>query len=318
MLNQIDLSRFDLNLLVLFEAVFDERHVGRTADRLSLSPSAVSHGLGRLRILLGDPLFLKTPKGVVPTARAEALAGPVADILSRVRGVVATREPFDPARSSRSFTIGAPDGVSAVFLPPLLAVLAREAPGIDVRIRQLLPRPGTTGPGPHAWSDTIADLESRALDLAIVPAGGFPARFAERLFYREDFVIASRAGHPLLVRPTLEDYRAARHLVVSHGGDPHGFVDTLLAARGLSRHVALTVPNFLFALSVLADSDLVSALPRRFVAAHGARFGVVGVDPPLPLGDFALTIVVPDVALRDAGIAWLVDALEKVGRPLGG
>ena len=318
MLNQIDLSRVDLNLLVLFEAVFDERHVGRTAERLRLSPSAVSHGLGRLRTLLADPLFLKTPKGVVPTARAEALAGPVADILSRVRGVVATREPFDPARSSRSFTIGAPDGVSAVFLPPLLALLAKEAPGIDVRIRQLLPRPGSTGPGPHAWSDMVADLDAHALDIAIVPAGGFPARFAERPFYHEDFVVAARTGHPLLARLTLDDYCGARHLVVSHGGDPHGFVDTLLATRGLSRHVALTVPNFLFALAVLADSDLVSALPRRFVAAHGARFGVAGVDPPLPLSDFSLTIVVPVVALRDAGVSWLVDVLEKVRQSIAG
>jgi len=118
MLNEIDLSRADLNLLVLFEAVLEEGHVGRTADRLNLSPSAVSHGLGRLRRLLNDPLFLRTPKGVVPTARAIDLAEPIADILARVRSVVSTSEPFDPATSTRRFTIGAPDGVSAVILPP--------------------------------------------------------------------------------------------------------------------------------------------------------------------------------------------------------
>jgi DNA-binding transcriptional LysR family regulator len=101
MLNEIDLSRADLNLLVLFEAVLEERHVGRTADRLNLSPSAVSHGLGRLRRLLNDPLFLRTPKGVVPTARAIDLAEPIADILARVRSVVSTSEPFDPATSCR-------------------------------------------------------------------------------------------------------------------------------------------------------------------------------------------------------------------------
>src|SRR3954454_11358243 len=105
MLNEIDLSRTDLNLLVLFEAVLRERHVGRAADRLSLSPSAVSHGLGRLRRLLNDPLFLRTPRGVVPTARAEDLAAAVADVLSRVRSVVASAEPFDPATSRRRFTI---------------------------------------------------------------------------------------------------------------------------------------------------------------------------------------------------------------------
>ena len=114
MLNQIDLSRIDLNLLVLFEIVFQERHVGRSAERLHLSPSAISHGLGRLRTLLGDPLFLKTPKGVVPTERALQLATSVAEILARIRGVVSTAAPFDPRHSTRRFVIGAPDGVSSV------------------------------------------------------------------------------------------------------------------------------------------------------------------------------------------------------------
>ena len=89
MLHEIDISRADLNLLVLFAAVMEARHVGRAA-RLNLSPSAVSHALGRLRALLGDPLFLRTPKGVVPTQRAERLAPQIADILARVRGVVAS------------------------------------------------------------------------------------------------------------------------------------------------------------------------------------------------------------------------------------
>src|SRR5215218_3724156 len=103
-----DLSRTDLNLLVLFEVVLQERHVGRAAERLNLSPSAVSHGLGRLRRLLNDPVFLRTPKGVVPTARALELAGPIADILARVRQVVTSTEPFDPATTNRRFIVGAP------------------------------------------------------------------------------------------------------------------------------------------------------------------------------------------------------------------
>src|SRR5690349_5071230 len=113
MLNQIDLSRTDLNLLVLFEVVLDERHVGRAAARLNLSASAVSHGLGRLRRLLNDPLFLRTPKGVTPTARAFDLAPQIAEILARVRQVVADAAPFDPATSTRRFVIGAPDAVAA-------------------------------------------------------------------------------------------------------------------------------------------------------------------------------------------------------------
>src|SRR5919108_3706595 len=101
MLNETDLSRTDLNLLVLFEVVLEERHVGRAAEKLNLSPSAVSHGLTRLRRVLNDPLFLRTPKGVVPTARALELAAPIADLLARARHVIATAQPFDPATSAR-------------------------------------------------------------------------------------------------------------------------------------------------------------------------------------------------------------------------
>src|SRR5919108_4442051 len=101
MLNETDLSRADLNLLVLFDVVLEERHVGRAAERLNLSASAVSHGLRRLRRLLNDPLFLRTPKGVVPTARATELAEPIADILARIRRVMATAPSFDPSTSTR-------------------------------------------------------------------------------------------------------------------------------------------------------------------------------------------------------------------------
>ncbi|MFI0847509.1 LysR family transcriptional regulator [Mesorhizobium sp. IMUNJ 23232] len=308
MLHEIDLSRADLNLLVLFEVVFEERHVGRAAERLNLSASAVSHGLGRLRLLLADPLFLKTPKGVVPTQRAEELGNAVADILSRVRSVVATAQPFDPATSTRRFTIGSPDGVSAVFLPPLMEKLSRAAPRVAIGIRQLLPRQGETSPV-IAWKDALADLEARVMDVAIVPNEEFPARFARHPLYREDFIVAARAGHPFAADPSLPNYCAMQHLVVSQTGDPHGFVDNILLGQGLSRRVALTVPNFMFALAVLAATDLISALPRRFVEMQAARFGVVAVEPPLPLGTFTLNVVTQQVAMRDPGIEWLVGLL---------
>ncbi len=194
MLHEIDLSRVDLNLFVVFEAVLKERHVGRAAARLSLSPSAISHALGRLRRLLDDPVFLRTPKGVVPTARALELAGPIAEVLAGARRVVASAEPFDPLTSTRAFMLGAPDGVTA-FLLPLLARLGAEAPGVDIRLRQLLPSEGGQETGP-AWTPTLADLDARVIELAIGPFATVPARFEVRELWEEDFVIASRKGHP--------------------------------------------------------------------------------------------------------------------------
>ncbi|MET0722562.1 MAG: LysR family transcriptional regulator [Tardiphaga sp.] len=311
MLNQIDLSRIDLNLLVLFEIVFQERHVGRSAERLHLSPSAISHGLGRLRALLADPLFLKTPKGVVPTERASQLAMQVSEILARVRGVVSTATPFDPRHSARRFVIGAPDGISSVFLPPLLEALREMAPGVDVGLRQLLPTQGSVAID-LAWKDALKELEDRAMDIAIVPLEDVPARFYKRTLYEDDFVIAMRKGHSFRHNSNLKRYCEMQHLVVSHTGDAFGFVDVELAKKGLTRRVALTVPNFIFALSVLAETEMVSALPRRFLEIHGARFDVVAVKAPLPLPRFSINIVLPKVAMMDAGLAWLVQLLGQV------
>jgi DNA-binding transcriptional LysR family regulator len=310
MLHEIDLSRADLNLLVLFETIYEERHIGRAARRLNLSPSAVSHGLGRLRRLLNDPLFLKTPKGVVPTARAAELAAPIASALREVRGVLARTEPFDPSRSTRRFVLGAPDGMSAVILSPLLQALRRAAPGIDLAVRQVLPQAGNIAPE-HAWRGALEDLEARTLDVAIIPTDATPARFHRRLMFEEDFAILVRRGHPLTEDPSLERYCAAEHLVVSATGDAYGFVDAALAELGHARRIGLTLPHFMFALPVLAETDLACAVPRRFAHMFGRRFDLVAVAPPLPLPRFRLNAVVPEPALGDAGLAWLLARLAE-------
>lgn len=307
-MNQTDLSRADLNLLVLFEVVMEERHVGRSAARLNLTSSAVSHGLKRLRVLLRDPLFLKNPRGVVPTDRAVTLAPAIADILAGVRNVMSTAEPFDPKRSRRRFVIGAPDGVAAVFLGPLLQALAAKAPGIDIGIRQLLPKAGETTPA-LVWSEALDYLEARQMDVAVIPFAEVPVRFDSRVLFDEGFSIAMRKGHPFAQEATLENYCRMQHLVVSHSSNPHGNVDIVLAERGLSRRVSVTVPNFHFALAVLVETDLIAALPNHFLAMHAARHGIVAIDPPLAFPHYQVSAVVPRVALMDTGIAWLMECL---------
>ncbi|WGI72581.1 LysR family transcriptional regulator [Sinorhizobium meliloti] len=298
MLNEIDLSRADLNLLVLFETVFDERNVGRAAERLNLSASAVSHDLGRLRRLLNDPLFLKTPKGVVPTERAKELEAPIRDVLARVRTVISTAEPFDPARSRRRFTIGTADGFS-VFLPPLLDEIARTAPGIDLVVR-------------HMQMETaLSDLDGRLIDVAIAPFYELPARFAAQRLYEDDFVIAAQSRHPFLKNPTLENYCRMQHLLVAPRGDPSGIVDELLESRGLSRRVALAVPNFMLALDLLTKTQLVCVLPKRFVEMHAERFAVATAKLPLDLGAPTIQAVAPKAALMDGGLVWLLDVLGR-------
>jgi DNA-binding transcriptional LysR family regulator len=304
MLNEINLSRIDLNLLVLFEAVLEERHVARAATRLHVSPSAVSHGLGRLRRLMNDPLFLRQPKGVVPTDRARELAGAVADILERARRLMSQAEVFDPKTSRRRFLMGAPDGASAVMLPALIAELRATAPGIDLGVRNLVGN----------FEGSLAALDARELDTVIVPMRELPARFESRQLYDEDFVLVRRAGNALGRNVTLAAYCAAPHLVVSTSGDPRGPIDTELERRGKSRRVVMTVSNFMQALAIVSESDLVAALPRQFVAKHGKRYDVVVSEPPFPFLSAPIVAVAPKAAMRDAGLAWLLDVIVRAAK----
>jgi DNA-binding transcriptional LysR family regulator len=298
-MNEIDLSQIDLNLLVVFEAVFRAQHVGHAARRLHLTSSAVSHGLGRLRELFADPLFLKVPKGVLPTARAVALAPSIADALARVRGVLGSVEPFSPATSSRRFAIGLPDSSAAALLPPLLSMIARSAPGIDLSVRQLLPQDG------------VGELDSGQMDLLILPIDEVPARFVSKVVWEEEFVIAARAGHPFLKAPSLRRYCEQRHMLVSTSGNTSGYVDGVLAEKGLSRRVALSVQNFMLALAALCDSELVAALPSGLLATHAKRFGLGSVRPPLPFRRWQLRAVAARAAMTDLGVSWLFESVER-------
>lgn len=299
MLNQIDLASVDLNLLVLFDVVLAESHVGRAAARLHLSPSAVSHGLGRLRRLLHDPLFLKHPKGVVPTARASALAGPIADVLAGVRRVVETAEPFDPSTSRRRFVVGAPDALAPVILGPFFAAVRRAAPGIDLGMRNVM----------APFGAALGLLDARELDIAVLPLDEVPARFAAQALFEERFRIGMRRGHKLGRAPTLARYAAAEHVLVSATGDPYGNIDEALDRLGRKRRVTLAVPTFMVALSVIAESDIVGAIPSSLLRTQADRFGLVTAPLPFELPVSFIHSIVPQAALSDAGIAWLVDVL---------
>lgn len=306
MVNKTDLSRVDLNLLVLFEVVLEELHVGRAARRLNLTPSAVSHGLGRLRELMRDPLFLRQPKGVVPTERARQLAVPVAEILERTRQVLDRAERFDPGKSERRFMIGAPDAVTSILLPKLLSEVRRTAPGIDLGIRNLVGQ---------QFEQALSALDQRTLDVALLPIADPPARFLARtIFDVEDFVLVRRAGHPIGRRITLDRYCQAAHVMISVTGDARGPVDERLASLGRQRRVVLTVSNFMHALAIVAASDLIAAVPRRFAAIYGGRFDLVSSEPPFEMPSEPIRAIAPAVAMSDAGLAWLLDMLQKAAK----
>jgi DNA-binding transcriptional LysR family regulator len=163
----------------------------------------------------------------------------------------------------------------------------------------------------------LADLDARRVDLSVQPIVELPPRFQAAPLYDEEFAIAMRTGHPLASRLTLDRYCSAKHLLVSMTGDPHGNVDARLKKLGRARRVVATVPNFLFALAVVAETDLIAAVPRRS-AAYARRFNVVLVEPPAalaPLARSAIQVIATRAAMADPGVAWLfrvvVECLAK-------
>lgn len=301
MLKQMNLASVDLNLLVLFEIVFQEQHVARAAQRLGLSPSAISHGLRRLRELLGDPLFVKVPKGVESTPRARELAAPVADVLGRVRNVLGATSAFDPATATRRFTLGMPDAIAAVMLPALLARARRVAPNVALSIRHLLPR------------ESLTELEAHTIDVAIAPVLDLPARFLSRPLYPDDFVVVARRGHAFLRTPTLKSYCSFPHVLVSTSGDARGFVDDALENKGLARQVSLVVPSFLLALAALPETPFLSVVPRALAARHAKHFALGCTEFPFQLrGNELVRAVTLRPTSNDSAIAWLLDTLEQV------
>ena len=308
MLNHSQLARADLNLLLLFDLLFEEGNAGRAAARLNLSPSAVSHALRRLRRLFDDPLFLPSPRGMVATDRARELAPEIRHIAESIGEVLASIQPFDPATSTRRFTIGAPDAAVSILVPSLVARLSKDAPGMDLSILQLLPRPGSGDPE-HAWHDALAELDSGRLDVVILPYHPPASRFTVVPLYFEDFVIATALGHAFAKSPSIDRLAAARHVLVSATGDQSGFVDLLLADRGHERRVALTVPSFFMATAAIASSDLIGAIPRRFAHQAAQSYEIEIVEPPFEMGSADLNAIVPSAAMLDRGVNWLLEAV---------
>ena len=293
-----DLAGVDLNLLVVLRALVEERSVTRAAGRIGRSQPAVSNALARLRQLLGDPLLVREGQVMVPTARALALAGPVAEALDRIHGAITPPPPFDPARTERVFRVASDDLVACSVVAPRLAALRQRAPGATL---ELLPA------APEAPVDALGE---GSLDLAIGVYLDVPATLAWRDLAQHRFVVLARAGHPALVGGLdLERYAAAEHLLVSSRGVVRSVVDYVLSTVGRSRRVVLTVPQFLVVPSLLATSDLIATVPDLVAASLPAASGLVVVPAPIELPVFPLRAVWHRRRDGDAGLCWLIERL---------
>ena len=274
----VNFRTFDLNLLRVFDEVMAERNLTRAARNLSITQPAVSNALRRLRDVLGDELVSRSGAGVEPTPRALALWPTVRDALRQLQHTLAPGE-FDASTADTTFLLAMADATAAELIPGLVKIVEKEAPAISLRVLPLTTR------------DPRRMLEQEEVDMAI---GYFPAviaslagrgqsgvgvAFETQRLYLGQYVCVMRRGHPLAEAPlTLDDYCAARHLLVSFSGRPYGFIDQTLGALGRERRIVVTVNQFFTAGRVVANSDLLTVLPRHFVT-------VTGIDDQLVLRD---------------------------------
>jgi DNA-binding transcriptional LysR family regulator len=247
----VKLGAIDLNLLVVFDAVMQERNVTRAGQRLGLSQPAMSHALTRLRYMLKDDLFVRSPKGMRPTPRAEELAFPVRTALDALQHSLEPPQ-FVPAKSTRSFRIAADNYAAIVVVGPLVARISKIAPGVTLEFR------------PSGTLDIIELLDRDELDVAIGSFAIEGERFSHALLLEDDFVVVLRKGHPAADggELSLEKFAALSHLVISSGSYPTDFIDQALARRRLKRRIQLRAP-FLSAVRILVASDMVAILRRR-------------------------------------------------------
>lgn len=265
----MQLKTFDLNLLVVFEAVLRERSVTKAADKLGLSQPAMSHALNRLRWMLKDQLFIRTPEGMMPTPRAEHLAEPISHALLELQRTLDPEE-FVPEEANRRFVVAVNNYAAIVLAGPIFAECRAVAPNVRLSLRAS----GTL--------NVPEMLDRGELDLAILGRQASVGRFSSQSLMEDNYVAVMRRGHPMTQqRFEIEAFAALPHLVISSSGDDLGFVDAELEARGLSRVVMAEAP-YLAAGSILTQSDMVAVMGGQIAAEFRRAHPVESIALPIP------------------------------------
>jgi DNA-binding transcriptional LysR family regulator len=275
----MELHEIDMNLLVVFNQLLIERRVSKVADNLGISQPAVSNSLAKLRKLLGDDLFLRTPKGMEPTPFADQLAESVSYALAMIHSGLNQRTSFEPATSERAFSLGMTDIGEIYFLPALIERLRRVAPHVTLSTVR------------NTAINLRDELESGKVDLAIGLLPQLKAGFFQRRLFSQSYVCLMRRGHRLdKKKVSLAEYSAAEHLLVVSAGTGHGKVDELLQRSGVARTVRLTVPHYVSVGHILQGSDLIATVPQRLAERLLEPFGLVQVPLPAKVPDVAINV----------------------------
>lgn len=302
-----DLRMLDFGLVAGLEALIEERHVSRAAARLGITQPAMSSALARLRILLGDPLLIRSGQGMVPTSRALALLAPVKRLLAAGREVLSTAEGFEPTSSHEIFRLIGTDYMQIVVLPPLLEKLELAAPGVN-----LLVRPAN----PMKVPELLANAQ---VDLGIGFLRDPPGNLHARLLLEEPSVCVARRPHPALNgRISLDQFCRLSHVRVtpSKAGIYAAMIDEQLNHLRVTVRSALTVPGYLVAPAVAARTNLLAIVPKRVALVFAAAMPLQLLEPPIPIPPLRISLYWHDRSHRDPRHRWLRGLIAEIGAGL--
>ena len=294
----MNLQSIDLNLLVAFEALMDERNVTRASKRVGLSQPAMSNALTRLRRTFDDPLLVRTSNGMAPTSAAHALIEPVRLALSQLRAILQEKPSFDPAATGHTFHVLANDYAEVILLAPLARQVRNLAPQVSIRVH----RPANVFLPPSASS--LAD----SFDVAI---GFFPdalaldARVRSEILFEEENVCIASGRHPSIRgKLSFRQYASASHAAVFYKSEGPGIIDTLLAQKGLARSTVIQVPHFCSVPFLVASSDLIATVPKRLASRFSKALKLQTLAVPFAIPPFRLTLLWHQRLDSDPAQAW--------------
>lgn len=297
----LDPRNMDLNLLVVFNEVFQEQQISSVAKRLNLSQPAVSNALARLRRTFDDPLFVRTKTGMQPTPLAEQLAEPIRLALNGLTEAMNLQEQFDPATSKRKFNIALTDVAELYFMPRLIAHCTTLAPQVKISTER------------SARLDLMAEMGSGRIDVAI---GAFrqvsDALFQRRLF-KQSCVVLMRNRHALAeANLTLKRYLSAQHLMVNSSESPYDRINLDLERAGVLQQVKFSVPHFTAVPYIIADSDLLVTVPQKLAESVALPFKLTCRAAPLALPELQTNIFWHRRYNQDQGNLWLRNLIGTI------
>jgi DNA-binding transcriptional LysR family regulator len=296
----------DLGLLATLDALLQEVSVTRAARRVGLSTPAMSHALARIRERLGDPLLVRSGRGMLLTPRAEALKPRVHAVVNEARQALEPERPFVARELSRTFVVHVTDYVLTVLGLAVDRILREEAPGVCLRFVPNTP-------------DDPALLRDGGADLAVGIYGDLPREMRGRQLLTDRFVCVVREDHPVATRRlTLEQFVRLSHIQIAPRGRPGGYLDDVLRERGLSRNVARAVPYFVTALQLTAQTDYVLTVSERIARRLAPTLGLAVLEVPVELRPYALSLVWHPRFDGDAGHRFLRDVFLRAARESAG